>query len=128
MLTFLSSANPDCNLWYQRIAEIHSVPNMLPGASHFQPSTPAAPRPPKKRKRVLFNNSELDAEDEIQHFHRVQVIHQRFIREKLSLGLATAPAQAATTISDPQSVNDSLNPSNRPGWALKILLRRYSDL
>lgn len=77
-LTLTSSTNPNCNLWYQRVVEVHSIPETRtpPPLQSNSSSTSSFPR---KRKRASNQNEDKDG-DEIQHFRRVQVIHKRFRR------------------------------------------------
>jgi hypothetical protein len=78
-LTLSFSSNPDCNICYQRIVEVQSVPD-----TSLREASPSTPSSSRKRKRTHVNESELadmDVEDEIQHFRRGQVIHPRFVRE-----------------------------------------------
>jgi hypothetical protein len=71
------------------------------------------PSSTRKRKRIHLSSSEpveLDVEDEdededeIQHFRRVQIVHQRFVRKGLSLNVSINPLQGTT---DGELVNSS---------------------
>jgi hypothetical protein len=79
-LTLTSSTNPNCNLWYQRVVEVHSIPETRTPPL-LQPNSLSTSSSPGKRTRADDQNEDKDG-DEIQHFRRVQVILQRFRRER----------------------------------------------
>ncbi|KAF8856733.1 hypothetical protein BDZ45DRAFT_745206 [Acephala macrosclerotiorum] len=77
----IQCANLECNMWYQRIVEVHEDPGTRTfDASSLQSGTSPTLSSLGKRKRAR-GLSETDAEDKIQHFRRVQVIHQQFLSQ-----------------------------------------------
>ncbi|CZR52510.1 uncharacterized protein PAC_02387 [Phialocephala subalpina] len=85
----IKCANLECNMWYQRIVE--GPDTRTSDASPLQSGTSSTLSSLGKRNRAR-GLMEIDTEDKIQHFRRVQVIHQRSLRQR---SRSTIPLDAA---------------------------------